>query len=99
MTNQNASEPNARLTDVAMMNATPVATSVMTRTRSWVVSAGLSVHVNWVQAHQINQNSRIDRATPVHERCDAVSAVISVTAKTNTRSKNSSTNVTAWSSG
>ena len=54
------------VTDVAMMNATPVATSVRTRTRSWVVSAGLSVHVNWVHAHQISQKSRTDRATPVH---------------------------------
>ena len=36
------------------------------RTKSCVVSAGFSVQVNWVHAHQISQNSRIERATPLH---------------------------------
>ncbi len=81
-----------------MTSATPVATRVTTRTAGWVVSAGLSVHVNCVHAHQISQPSTIDRRTPSGVRSWAVSAVIWVTANTKTRSKNSSTNVTACGS-
>src|SRR6187455_3293261 len=90
---------NARGTEAAMTKAAAVATRVMTRTRTWVVSAGLSVQVNCVQAHQISQNSTSERRTPSIVRLCAVRAVTWVTAKTKTRSKNSSTNVTACSSG
>jgi hypothetical protein len=55
---------NARGTEAAITNAAAVATRVMTRTRTWVVSAGFSVHVNCVQAHQISQNSTSERRTP-----------------------------------
>ena len=34
------------------------------RTTTWVVSAGLSVQVNCVHAHQINQNRTRERSTP-----------------------------------
>ena len=81
-----------------MTSATPVATRVTTRTPGWVVSAGFSVHVNCVHAHQISHPSRIDRRTPPGVRSWAVSAVSCVTAKTKTRSKNSSTNVTGCGS-
>ena len=94
-TNHNTSAVNASVTDVAITNAIAVAISVSTRTKSWSVSAGFNVHVNWVHAHQISQNSSTERATPLHDRCVAVSAVTCVTAKTNTKSKNSSTKVTA----
>ena len=77
-----------------MTNAAAVATSVRTRTQSWLVSAGFSVQVNWVHAHQMSQPTRIEWSTPVGVRSGAVPAVIWVTAKTNTRSKNSSTKVT-----
>ena len=77
-----------------MTSATPVAASVMIRTTGWVVSAGLSVHVNWVHAHQISQPSRIDRRIPSGVRSCAVKTVSCVTANTKTRSKNSSTNAT-----
>ena len=82
-----------------MTNAAAVAASVMTRTTTWVVSAGLSVHVNCVHPHQINQNRTRERSTPSRVRFCAVSAVTWVTANTNTRSKKSSTNVTPCSSG
>src|SRR4029453_4943450 len=78
-----------------MTSATAVAASVMTRTVGCVVSAGLSVHVNCVHAPQISQPSRIDRRMPPGVSSWAVSAVSWVTAKTKTRSKKSSTNVTA----
>ena len=77
-----------------MTSAAPVAASVMIRTVGWVVSAGLSVQVNWVHAHQMIQPSRIDRRTPSGVRSCAVRTVSCVTANTKTRSKNSSTNVT-----
>ena len=49
---------------VAITNAAAVARSVDTRTTTWVVSAGLSVQVNCVHAHQISQNRTSERSTP-----------------------------------
>src|SRR6185503_14038539 len=84
---------------VAITNAAAVAASVMTRTTTWVVSAGLRVQVNWVHAHQIIQNRTSERSTPSGVRLWAVSAVTWVTANTKTRSKKSSTNATLCASG
>src|SRR5918994_3287924 len=86
-------------TDAAITKAVPVAARVIVRTARWVVSAGLRVHVNWVHAHQISQNSSRDRTAPDQVRSCASATVIWVTAKTKTRSKNSSTNVTDCDSG
>ena len=57
-----------------------MATNVQTRTSVCVVSAGFSVQVNCVQAHQISQNSSTERAIPLQVRLLAVSDVTWVTA-------------------
>ena len=72
-TNQNTSSPNARVTDAAITNAAAVAARVTTRTRLWSVSAGLSVQVNWVHAHQISQKSSTERPRRSASRLAAVS--------------------------
>jgi hypothetical protein len=97
--NHSGSSANARGTDAAMTNAAAVAARVTSRTIGWVVSAGLRVQVNWVHAHQISQKRTSERTTPAIVRSCAVSAVSWVTAKTKTRSKNSSTKVTDCSCG
>ncbi len=43
-----------------MMKAAAVAARVTTRTMMWLVSAGLSVQVNWVHAHQMSQPMSTD---------------------------------------
>ena len=52
-----------------------------------------------IEAMATNFDISSDRAAPSQSRCSRVSAVTSVSANTNTRSKNSSTNVALCPSG
>ena len=74
-----------------MMKASAVATRVVSLMTELSVSASLSDQVNWVHAHHTSQKTMTPRSTPVPVRSWASIAVICVTAKTKTRSKNSST--------
>ena len=99
MVNQNTSSPNAPVTDAAIRNAAAVAASVTTADQV-VVGVGRVQRPRELgpcppdqpeQQHRARHAAGVEVGGGQHVTC--------VTANTNTRSKNSSTNVTACDSG
>lgn len=71
-----------------------VASRMASCTRWWSVLAALSAHVNCVHAHHTSQKTSSADPADRASTCPWSSVTTWVMQKTNTRSKNSSTNVT-----
>jgi hypothetical protein len=82
----------------AIMNIAAIASSRTPRTDPSSALTRLHNQEKPIQLHHSNPVSRTPRSTPCQLRSCAISAVICVSANTNTRSKNNSSVVTDWSS-